>query len=144
MDLINKVLSIAPKITNFLVIFAVINFLVPPLSTITEHFVAWRFGVQGWVYYEVGINRSSTEHSSFFLLREGKANYKEVGPFDKLQANTTVFFRSEPSKEGEVIFTLDKGSCVTIISFPNHPVEVKKAQSGGWLNVSTINCALFR
>ena len=106
--------------------------------------IATLYGTTGWVYYEVGENRTITNDGNFYLLKETPTGYyEEIDVGDKLRVSGDVNFRSEQGKNAPRSFVLIKGDCVIVIDTPADPVDVRQAKSGGWLNVATSPCGLF-
>ena len=140
-------------------IFALLAFVFPrTIWRPIEAIVASRNGLTGFVYYEVGYNRSltcvkgktfKTCDGQLFLLDDTKnAEYEEIKKGHRLIVNTRndakVNFRIGPSKKSAPMYVLKNGECVIVIEKPSHPIDVKDAVSGGWLEVATTSCGLFK
>ena len=125
-------------------LLAIAGFLIPPLGTLVNLITAWRFGATGYVYYEIGPNRTTTADSRWYLPRAGSGTYADLAVGDKLQEEDDQFLREHPAKDASpFIFVLRKADCV-IVLHKDHEVTVQKAVSGGWLKVATSACGLFR
>ncbi len=145
LEILDK-LEILPKIVGvFAAILAICAVLMPSfLWKPFEAMVASVYGVSGYVYYEVGVNRKITSDGNFYLLKVTKTGYyDEIAVGDKLRVAGDVNFRSGPGREFSRSFVLFNGDCVVVTSTPKKEVKVEKAKSGGWLNVATSPCGLF-
>ena len=122
---------------------ALLGFLVPPIGNVVNLVTAWRFGAVGYVYYEVGPNRTLTDDGRFYLLRAGDGRYQDISIGDRLQAVDEVHFRVWPTGNSPTIFLLGFRDCVIVLG-RDHEVSVTPPHSGGWLKVATTACGLFK
>jgi hypothetical protein len=139
-------LEILSRVTGVVVALIAIFALFLPASMwqLAEAKIAQLYGANGWVYYEVGEARKLTEHGNLHLLKVTEtAYYEEISVGDKLRVSGDVSFRSANGTDKPKTFVLINGDCVIVTSQPNNKIEVKKAKSGGWLQVSTSPCGLF-
>jgi hypothetical protein len=126
-----------------LAIIVLVGFLVPPLGRLFNVVTAYRFGAVGYVYYEIGQDRTLTTDGRFYLPRAGPATFDDLTMGDILQATDEQRLREGPSKQSPEIFELGARDCVIVLK-KDHPINVQKAVSGGWLKVATSACGLFR
>ncbi len=109
-----------------------------------ESVIASIYGTNGWVYYEVGENRTITDDGNFYLLKETETGfYDEIQIGDKLRVSGDVNFRNGPTSDSPRSFVLINGDCVIVTETPSKKVNVQQAESGGWLRVATSPCGLF-
>lgn len=129
----------------FALLVATAAFLLPnSLWKPIDASIASMYGKKGWVYYEVGENRKTTNDGNLLLLKVSeKAVYSDIALGDKLRALRSVNFRKNPTSSALKIFPLLKGDCITVINGPKNKIETKQALSGGWLNVATSPCDFF-
>jgi len=104
------------------------------------------YGINGWVYYEIGIDRKLTEDGGLYLLKNSeKALYEDIVVGDKLRVGHDVNLRQGPTKEFPVFLALERGVCVIVTNPPSHAQKgLKDAISGGRLKVTTTSCGIFR
>lgn len=123
-------------------------FVIPPLGTAVAMLTTWRFGVVGYVYYEIGKDRELTKQGNLHLLKAGDGSFKSIEVGDMLRVGkggvVNVRERYEAREESKpIIFRVLENDCVIV--FETTPeISVKEAQSGGWLKVGTTACGLFR
>lgn len=143
--LVEKLEGITKATGIIAALVAISAVLLPPaLWKPIESVIASVYGTNGWVYYEVGENRTITDDGNFYLLKETETGfYEEIKIVDKLRVSGDVNFRNGPNLESPRSFVLINGDCVIVTSRPNNEVEVKSAKSGGWLEVATSPCGLF-
>ncbi len=133
----------APKAIGILAVWVAALSLAPPIGTLVNVLTAWRFGVIGHVYYEIGGNRDLTKDGQFFLLRRGSGDFRDLAFGDKLQAASEVDFHESDHNDSPTIFRLRQGDCVVVV-WRDRELHVEFARSGGWLLVATTACGLFR
>ena len=139
-------LEIIPKLTGIIAAIIALSAILLPSSIWKpiESSIASFYGTNGWVYYEVGKNRAITDDGNFYLLKESNTGYyEEIQKGDKLRVSGDVNFRSGPGSEHPRSFVLINGDCVIVTETPYKKVDVRKAESGGWLEVATSPCGLF-
>lgn len=143
--LVEKLESITKATGIIAALVAISAVLLPPaLWKPIESVIASVYGTNGWVYYEVGENRTITDDGNFYLLKESETGfYGEIKVGDKLRVSGDVNFRNGPNLKAPRSFVLINGDCVIVTGSPNNEIEVKSAQSGGWLKVATSPCGLF-
>jgi hypothetical protein len=138
------VLETAAKVVGVVVaLLAALSFVLPPFGKWIDMTTARRFGALGYVYYEIDKDKAPTNDGQLFLLRQGSGLFEDIVAGDKLQAASPVNFREQPDNHSRPIFLLGKGDCVIVLT-PDHRIDVQHALSGGWLNVATTACGLFR
>jgi len=141
-----EILEVPVKIVSSIVAILAIGAFISPKSIWSpiEALISQKFGISGWVYYEVGDHRSITEDGQLYLLKASSEGlYNEIQLGDKLRANSAVNFRQDKGLISNIVFLLNSNDCVIVISRPEDPVTPKQAKSGGWLQVSTTPCGLF-
>lgn len=139
-------LEVLSKITGIVAaVVAICAVLLPAqLWKPIESVIASIYGTNGWVYYEVGKNRTITNDGNFYLLKETETGfYDEIQIGDKLRVSGDVNFRNSPSSDSPRTFVLINGDCVIVTETPSKKVDVQHAESGGWLKVATSPCGLF-
>jgi hypothetical protein len=139
-------LELLSKLVGILAAIAAVSAIALPASVWKpiEAKIASIYGTNGWVYYEVGNNRTITADGNFYLLKETPTGYyNEIEVGDKLRVAGDVNFRNGPSQEAPRSFVLINGDCVIVTKKPERKVNVTTAKSGGWLQVATSPCGLF-
>ena len=108
--------------------------------------IASIYGINGWVYYEVGKNRALTNDGGLFLLNDSaKALYTEIRIGDKLRVGHDVNVRQGSTNSDPVILVLEKGVCLIVTETPKHEKKnLVYAISGGRLKITTTSCGIFR
>lgn len=130
-------------------VVAGLTLVLEPVSREVDLLTAWRFGVKGYVYYEVGQDRSTTAKGQFYLVRAGPGDFRSIRPGDKLQgvSSDSTSLREKPTQRPDahsaVIFVVHKGECVIVLG-KDHEVAAGEGLSGGWLHVATAACGFFR
>ena len=104
--------------------------------------IASIYGINGWVYYEVGENRELTNDGGLFLLNDSaKALYPDIRTGDKLRLGHDVNVRKGPTNEHPVILVLEKGVCLIVTETPKYEKkDLVNAVSGGRLKITTTSC----
>ena len=140
--------DVVAKIVGGMAALAAILAIVLPddLWNPVEAKIAAIYGINGWVYYEIGENRELTNDGGLYLLKESdKALYADISVGDKLRVGHDVNVRQGPTNEFPPILVLEKGACVIVTEKPRHEkVGLSNAVSGGRLRISTTACGIFR
>ena len=92
-------LELVSKVTGIISALIAISALALPASIWRpiESLIASIYGSNGWVYYEVGENRTITSDGNFYLLEETETgHYDEIRVGDKLRVSGDVNFRTGP------------------------------------------------
>jgi hypothetical protein len=139
----------AKLIAALIALIAAAAFFIPPIGTAVAMLTAWRFGVVGYAYYEIGQQRELTSDGNFHLLKGGSGLFETIAIGDKLQVRSggTVNIRDmpigDPQSKTLILFKVREGDCVIVFG-KGSKVETRNAVSGGWLRVGTTACGLFR
>jgi hypothetical protein len=133
----------AKTIGTIAVLVAALSFFIPFIGPAVTVVTAWRFGVIGHAYYEIGDNRTLSKDGQFYLLRSGSGDFADLAFGDKLQAASEVRFHEADDAKSPTMFLLRQGDCVIVVR-RDREKSVQAARSGGWLTVATTACGLFR
>lgn len=150
----------AKLIGGLLIILSALVLLVPWLDSAVSGIVAKRLGARGFVYYEIDHDNQPSSFTNyaepgdderwgdgglFLLTREPEPLYSTIKVYDKLQAATATFFRVGASTDDRKMFVLNPGDCVIVLETVEDKTDkLVDAKSGGWLEVATVACGLFR
>jgi hypothetical protein len=142
-----------------LTVIVALGVLVPWFDNTLHLASARRFGAHGIIKYEIGQNkmgdREPTDKGQLRLLRNGPREYKDIMIGNVVQAMSEVSFHEDGSCAMEkncgsspVVFDLQKGDCAIVLNLsyedngPDDDKHIKK--QGGWLEVATSACGLFK
>lgn len=134
-------------VSGFAALIAVLAIFLPDfIWNPVEAKIASIYGINGWVYYEVGEARKLTNDGGLFLLSDSpKALYADIKTGDKLRVGHHVNVRKGPTNEHPVILVLENGVCVIVTESPKYEIKnLVNAVSGGRLKVSTTSCGIFK
>ena len=141
---LDQVAKIAGGIAALIAICAI--FLPDIIWNPVEAKIASIYGINGWVYYEIGEHRELTDDGGLYLLKKSEeALYTDIRVGDKLRVGHDINVRQGPTNEYPPILVLEKGACVILTEKPQHEkTGLMQAKSGGRLKVSTTACGIFR
>ncbi len=143
-----KIFELLSKVVGGVVaLIAVLAIILPDfIWNPVEAKIASIYGINGWVYYEVGEKRKLTNDGGLFLLSDSpKALYNDIKLGDKLRVGHDVNVRQGPTNEYPVILVLEKGVCVIVTETPKHEKkDLVSAVSAGRLKITTTSCGIFK
>lgn len=130
-------------VSTLLALVAMVGFVFPYVGNLIRTNVAEWSNLNGYVYYEIGVDDRPTEAGQLDVLRRGPKYFENILRGDILRAQSEKVFRQGPSVSEPSIFQLNKDDCVVVLKQIRPKEKSGSGVSGGWLKVATIKCNLF-